>query len=300
MIISKEKIEKIRSIIDRYYNALVFKVAGTDYLTDEQVVALIESNLINAGDSNGAIKDAYYIGRLRNVNDPQVREADINLADYRRKYRDQIAPLTDAEKYSLEHAEQSAGSLITGLREKVKSGVDTIIFDNNLDYRNKIITEQIKPIITAGIEERRTVYQIASDLREKTQDNFRDWKRVSVNEVATAMNLGEVDAIVERNKGKSANEIYVFKRVNQDAALCPSCKKAYLVDGTQIPKVFKLSELQANGTNYGKKASEYLPTITPLHINCRCALVEIPPGWSFNEEGQMIYKGPNYNQYTNQ
>lgn len=82
------------------------------------------------------------------------------------------------------------------------------------------------------------------------------------------MNLGEVDAIVERNKGKSANEIYVFKRVNQDAALCPSCKKAYLVDGTQIPKVFKLSELQANGTNYGKKSSEYLPTITPLHVNC--------------------------------
>jgi len=63
---------------------------------------------------------------------------------------------------------------------------------------------------------------------------------------------------------------------------------------------FKLSELQANGTNYGKKASEYLPTITPLHVNCRCALVEIPPGWSFNEEGQMIYKGPNYNQYSNQ
>lgn len=299
MIISKEKIDKVRSIIDRYYNALAFKISGTDYLTDEQIQALIESNLIDASDSTGAIKEAYHIGRFRNVNDPRIREDDVNLADFRRKYKDQAVPLTDAEKYSLEHAQQSAGSLITGLKEKIKSQVDGIIYNNNLEYRNKIITDQIRPVIVQGIDEKRTVYQIASDLREKTQDNFRDWKRVSVNEVATAMNLGEMDAIVHRNKTKTPNEIYVFKRVNIDAATCKFCKKAYLVGESQVPKVFKLSELQSNGTNYGKKSDEYLPTITPLHVNCRCALVEIPVGWGFNDDGQMVYKGPTYNQYNN-
>lgn len=301
MIVSKEKIDKVRSIIERYYNALIFKVSGTSSLSDEQIQALIESNFIDLVDDSGAIKDAYYIGRLRNVNDPRDRELDITLNDFRRKFKDQVVPISDAEKYAVQHAQESAANFITGLREKVKTGVESIISNNNLDYRNRVITEQIRPTIVEGLEENRTVAKIASELREKTGDNFRDWKRVAINETATAMNLGEMDAIVDRNKSKPPEEIYVFKRVNFDAATCQYCKKAYLINSdSQVPKVFKLSQLQANGTNYGKSPKEYLPTVTPLHVNCRCALVEVPNGWGFDENGRMIYKGPDFNPYNSQ
>ena len=224
MIKKKKKIDKIRSIIERYYNALIFKISGSEYLSDEQIEALIDSNLIDVSDSAGAISDAYYVGRFRNVNDPRDRNNDLNLAEFRRKFKDEVIPISDSEKYSVEYIKQSAGNYITGLKDKIKTDVTGAINNNNLDYRNKIITEEIRPVLTTGIEENKTISKIASDLREKTGENFRDWKRVAITEVANAMNLGEMDAIVARNRGKNSNEIYVYKRINFDAATCFFCK----------------------------------------------------------------------------
>ena len=52
---------------------------------------------------------------------------------------------------------------------------------------------------------------------------------------------------------------------------CPHCRKLYLnTDGT--PKLFKLSELEANGTNIGLKPSEWKATISQAHPRCRCLL----------------------------
>lgn len=300
MIISKEKMERIRRFIEMNFNAFIFKTVGEEALSLEEIKALLDAGLIEMGDLNGIIREAYYIGRARNVIDPRERE-EISLAEFARKHRSKAIPITDVEKYAIEHVVASAGNHITSLGSKIQSAVDHIISTNNLEYRNAILTEQVRPVLVEGIEQDKTIMKIAADLRDKTGDMFRDWKRVSSTEVSTAMNLGEADAIVERNKGKKSEEIYVYKRVNKDAATCVHCKKAYLRDDQVTPKVFKLSELQANGTNYGLKASEYKPTITPLHPNCRCALVEIPNGWTFEEDtGKMIYKNPDWIEYKNQ
>ncbi len=296
MIISQEKIKKIRDLINRHYNALIFKIAGPEQLTDDEIKALVESGLVDIDGDNGKIKEGYYIGRARNTIDPRLRD-DMTISQFNAQLRNTAVPISDTERFAIEHIASSAGNLITNLKDKAKTVVEQIIADNNLEYRNKLITETIRPTIIEGIEQDKGVMKIASELREKTGDLFRDWKRVSVTEVASAMNLGEADAIVSRNKGKSPDSIYVYKRVNHDSALCNHCKKAYVMPNGITPKVYTLSELQQNGTNYGKKASDYKATITPIHPNCRCSLVEIPNGWTFNQQGQMIYKGPDFIQY---
>lgn len=52
---------------------------------------------------------------------------------------------------------------------------------------------------------------------------------------------------------------------------CEWCHHFYLNnDGT--PKVYKLAELQNNGTNIGKPKQAWKPVLGPTHIRCRCQL----------------------------
>ncbi len=299
MIINKEKIQQIRDLIKNHYNALIFKIAGRENLTDQELQALIDAGLIDVSDDGGKIKDGYYIGRARNTLDPRLRD-DMTLNQFNKQLRHTAQTITDKEQYAIEHISLSAGNFLTNIREKARVSIEQIINDNNLEYRNKILTDTVRSPLIEGIEQNQTIMQIASDLREKTSDLFRDWKRVATTELTSAMNLGEADAIVSRNKGRSPDEIYVYKRINNDAATCVYCRKAYTLSNGLTPRVFKLSELQANGSNYGKKAVDYKPTITSMHPNCRCSLVEIPNGWTFNDAGQMIYKTPNYIRHQDQ
>ena len=295
MIISKEQIERIKKIIENRYNYLIFKMAGPSELTDDQLKDLVEEGLIDS-DDGGLLKEAYYIGNVRGVSDPRTRSS-IKLDDFKRQHKDKAIPITDAQKFAIEHIERSGGNYISNLKSKAISNVESLINDNNLQYRNQILEEQVRPVLTDAVEQNRTIMQIAADLRDSTGDMFRDWKRVATTEMTNAMNLGELDGIVSRNKGKPLNNVYVYKRVNHDDATCSYCKKAYLKpDGT--PKVFTVEQLQENGSNYGLKAVDWKPTIGPLHPNCRCALVQLPDGWGFDKDtSQMIFVSPNYIHY---
>ena len=52
---------------------------------------------------------------------------------------------------------------------------------------------------------------------------------------------------------------------------CHWCNKAYNNDdGT--PKIYKLSELQANGSNLGLPKGAWKPVIGAHHFRCRCQL----------------------------
>ncbi len=298
MIISKEQIEKIRDIVRQHNNYLLLKMSGKDFLSPEDIKELLAEGILTEEDQKnlGIFEDAYHIGRDRqDLKKPYQRES-ITLDQFRKKYEKPVR-LSEAEEYAIEHIRLSGGNLITALGDKTRSTVEQIINNANLEFRNKVLDDTIRPVLIHGIEEDRTVRQIASDLRDATGDLFRDWKRVSVTELTNALNLGEADAIVNRNPEKDSDEIYVFKHVVEDNALCMTCRKLYL-DSNGKPKVFKLSELQANGTNYGKKQAEWLPVIGVTHPNCRCQLMEMPPGFGFDSYSEVTYRGPKYNYYN--
>ena len=86
-----------------------------------------------------------------------------------------------------------------------------------------------------------------------------------------------------------------FKDVYNGA--CKHCIKAYLTGGIDSePKIFKLSELRANGTNIGKKPEAWLPVIGGMHPHCRCTLNKYNPLYSWDSKTRSFTKPKEYKQ----
>ena len=134
-----------------------------------------------------------------------------------------------------------------------------------------------------------------SNVVEYIKGKFEDWAYLknTISYVSeSALNEGKVEEIKSQAGKDGEEDPIVYKVPIQDEKLCSHCRRAYLKsDGT--PRLFRLSELAANGTNIGRKPNEWLPTLQQLHINCRCLLQyyeEIPgttkSDYEFDEEKQ--------------
>jgi hypothetical protein len=91
--------------------------------------------------------------------------------------------------------------------------------------------------------------------------------------VTDTVNDAVVDSATDESlmTGVSPRNTIVFKKVVNDDSLCQWCRKFYLLpDGT--PRLFRLEELQANGSNYGKKKTDWKPVLGKTHPRCRCQL----------------------------
>jgi hypothetical protein len=143
----------------------------------------------------------------------------------------------------------------------------------------------VKQELVAGVEQRRTVAEVASALRESTREYARNWSRVAVTELNNAFQEGKLATIQKSNKGRDP---LVFKRVKKNA--CKECKAAYLTK-SGLPRVFRLSELLAHGSNIGRARRERAATVKSHHPWCQCELQELPPGFGFDSAGKMRYVG---------
>ena len=65
-------------------------------------------------------------------------------------------------------------------------------------------------------------------------------------------------------------------------------REPYTRTDVQTPKVFKMSELIANGDNYGLKQADWKPVVGTIHPNCMCPLNVMPPGTKFDSQGNLV------------
>ena len=135
-----------------------------------------------------------------------------------------------------------------------------------------------------AIKERKGVQEVVSQIG-KMQGNWdRDFGRIADFVLHTAFDEGR-----SLNIGKTRGaQALVYKDVY--AGACKHCIKAYLTGGIMSePKIFKLDQLQANGTNVGRKVDEYLPVIGPLHPWCRCTLMRTPSEFTLEDHNKGIW-----------
>ena len=86
-------------------------------------------------------------------------------------------------------------------------------------------------------------------------------------------------------------EALVYKDVFPQA--CRWCIKLYLTGGIgSEPRIFKVSELKANGNNYGLKPMQWKPIIGSVHPFCRCNLEQYDPDreWDSKQRGYIKLK----------
>ena len=261
MLITDEIKRRIMQIIEDHFDGIMIKMIGREGLSREMIDELVNKGILSPfPEDENFVEDAYFVGKLR----PVPKPPKISLKELRGREKEVI--LSDVEKYAIDNIRESAGSYISKLKNMTQTHVLETMNNLNMGYRNEILSGIIRPILEEGVLKRKMTNAIASEMRDKTKDLFRNFQRIVSTELTTAVNIGSQDAIIARHPEKTSKDIYVFKVAHDDAALCDYCRKFYLNrDGT--PKVYKLSELQSNGDNYGRKARDWKATISATHPN---------------------------------
>jgi hypothetical protein len=140
---------------------------------------------------------------------------------------------------------------------------------------------ELQQLVEQARREGLTPPQLMLRLSTRMRGYERDWLAVARTELQAAHNEAAAAAAAERD-GPTAR---VARVPEHDA--CEHCKALYL-DASGRPIIWRLDDLLANGTNFGRKSATWQATLYPLHTNCRCGTVRVPPGYGFDASWQLV------------
>lgn len=158
-------------------------------------------------------------------------------------------PELEAWKYVRERA----GLRITGIEDAVRAKLRSVLADT----------------ISLGLPRDKLIDKAVERLTPVFDGTEKDVKRIVTTELQAAFNDGVIVSTVQAGKTKKAAVV-----PQKDA--CQKCKDAFL-DKSGSPKVFDVKDLMSGA----------VPR-PPLHPNCRCVVVPIPPGKSFDANWNLV------------
>ena len=215
---------------------------------------------------------------------------------------DNPVPKTEVERQAATWASQRAAQRVVGLGNKVGAelGSDLIEADRALDVR---LRSTMRDVVAArfgdtdaaarmrdrGAEQgldaafydhefRSTTRRMVSDLGHATGDWSRDLQRIMTTEGHDAVQNGVAEAWKAQEleeaeaQGRAPRRRVVFKLPRPDA--CRHCIRLHLDGG--VPRLFHLDDVEANGTNVGRKTAQWLVVIGTTHPWCGCPLLRVP------------------------
>ena len=280
MLLTPDQIREIKEIIQDYHNAFILSAISPKVLAPEIIERLKKLGLHDIRIES--VRDAYLFGQLlAHLENPAI--AMMTYAQFRDHIKRNPIPLTPVEHQAVDMAQMQAGQYCKGLgnRVDVTTGQTLINADNALRVQMHNI---IRTNTAESIARRESTQELKSKLGWATGDWSRDWKRIANTELQQAMNTAQADYY----KKKHGAEVRISRVPAHDA--CDRCKDLFLgLDGK--PKIFVLSDLEANGTNVGRKAKDWLPVVGTVHANCACSTIRIPAGWGFNADGDLVPGG---------
>ncbi len=283
MLLTPKQLEEVFSIIELNHIIYGGQTIGTDILSPADKLMLKKFNIdINDLKQNfPQLVQSYHWGRLSAALKNQASKVEYNdFLKYLKK--GQYIPLNKREQASLKYIKQNTYSHINGLGDKIKQTTNGIIIEEDRKLRDKY-QETIGEELQRGVEQRKSVQEISSDIAHKTGDWGRDMNRIIDTEMNNAFQEGRADQL-QREKG---DEVLCYKDVYPGS--CRHCIRLYLTSGVgSQPVIFTLKELKENGTNYGKKVNDWKPTLYGVHPFCRCNLHEKPKGYVWDEEKEAF------------
>lgn len=283
MFLTVDQIQELIKIIDGNQLVIIAQELGDKFLTDYDK-QLLKNNGIDYDNiyktSNSSIDLSFHFGMLAE----SIGAFEANKIDYKslKEYVSggKYIPVTALQRAALDTIKIQSFSSLKTLNGKIFSNVNNIIEANTLKDQKQFLVDEVKE----GINNKKTIRQIANDISDKTGDWSRDFDRIIETTSQNAFELGKASEIERKNEGRDPE---VYKRVFKEA--CKYCIKAYLTNGIgSEPKIFKLSELRANGTNEGRKVADWLPVLGVMHPYCRCSIFEKNEGFIWNTETQSF------------
>ncbi len=197
---------------------------------------------------------------------------------------------SEAEKVGLVSAFKSLGGFIRGLGNAYADEISSTYYEewdkeNLLDTPNaqrrnealKVIREEVGSAVLTND----TGKEVASRIRQRTNDLTRNFERIAETELQATHNEGMIYEAVYQD-GENAR----IARIPETDA-CKHCLRLFLQPNGK-PRIFNVADLLANGTNVGIKARNYKPTAFPIHPNCRCDTIPVIQGFIIDTDGSMI------------
>ena len=288
MVTSNETIEKIKKIVNKHYNRLLVKVIGNDALTKVQLAELKAAGF-DVSNKDSLMEVIYNHNFLNN---PRTTTSPTSMSDMiaQQSVRG-LAPQGEANKFTVDHLNETTKQLIEKLKLDTSTRIENIVRQNNVNYKFNALQNIDRSELADTIVKESSISRVKSILKDTAADGSRDWQRVALTEMSNAIGAGSVDRIVTDNRDKQAEDIYVYRIIVGDSVTCKWCRKFY-GDVGQTPKIYRLSTLLANGSNYGLKTSDWKPVTGATHPNTRTSqIVELKPGFAVEPGGRPTYIG---------
>lgn len=262
-MISLHPILNILREIDRNILVYISTCLGSESLSieDRNLLHSHGINIEEIGDEYPHYYKMFLLGRLTElIGDYNANQLDYADFDSYLKQR-QYYPLTSFERIQYELARQVTYSHLKNLGNRMKTDMEGSI----IEYISRSQYEKIvKKEIEEGVLQRKTIGGVISDLGHKTGDWKKDLGRIVDTEMNNIFQKGRAIQIMSLSGSK---DVLVYKDVYEGA--CRHCIHLYLTKGIgSEPRVFKLSELIANGSNIGKKVEDWKATVPGVHPFC--------------------------------
>jgi hypothetical protein len=297
-MLTSSQVNTVLELIDRQVIFFAGSTLGPGVLSDQDKETLtkygVNHETIYSEDKDPVLLN-FHLGILSNIlSDEKAKSLSYDqLTKYIKS--GQYIPLNERELATIDSIRMQSLSDIKANRGKIFQDINSVVAKQFSSARADQ-EDFIRTRISNSNAERSARKNIARDIAKLTGDWSRNFDK-SVQYIShTALNEGRSAIIQRRYEDNESAKVYF--QVQLDA--CPHCVKHYLTNGSgSEPIIFSLKELQANGSNIGRKASEWLPTIHALHVHCRCLLTEFIPGTEWNGEKFVFPKGQSYKSEIN-
>jgi len=280
-MLSVEQVNELLEILDSHTLMFIGKSLGPDYLTKDEKKSLNKLGINPSAIYNpemDTMKTAFYFGLISDA--LGKREANkVTFKDLKKSLRKgEYLPLTYKEQATIHSVKMQYLGDLRANKGKIFNDVNGIIREK--DKGNRAAYEEvIRKELVQGIKDKKTAGQIASELGHKTGDWRRNFGRIAEFTSHQAFDEGRA-ALYKRKHGEGA---LVYKQPYEGA--CKHCIGMYLTKGPgSAPIIFLLTTLEANGTNIGKKTTDWNPVVGSTHPYCRCTLHSYDPDYEWDPE----------------
>ena len=304
--LSNKAVAKINTAITRFKARARFLTLGPLGVSREELRDLIRSGWIKGTEKVASPVLTSYLLTNKQTTEAHLNEAQIMEDDEDVERAKNARPIVASS--SSPQAKTSQRAALDFLERTMGRYIDKSTDQLTADIMSSV-EGALMPIIDR--REGAAIYEALQDkdlysknlrglLNDKVENWQYRWRTIIGTELNRASNWGAMDAILANNPAMGPHELMVYKQGNKPGhGACKYCAKFWYLEDGITPRVYLMSELAANGSNIGRKAKDWMPTVDSTHPRETHIMREIKVGFGF-VNGSLEYIGKNHNEIKNQ